>query len=308
MRVEVDADTETPVSAFLKLSRGAGARLPPRVGGGRRAERALLASSAPARAACSAGSSATRGDPVAAVRAALATHRAVRVPGTPRFSGGLVGHLAYDAVRLFEPRVPVAGPGRARLPGRPAHGLRRGGGLRQPPPLAARHLRGALRRGRRPARALRRRGGADPRAGCGCWRGRSPIGAPRRAATPAALVPRVSTRAPSRRRCGRRRRTWRPGTASRIVLSQRFDAETRLPPFEIYRALRRVNPSPYLFFVKDGRPRAGRLLPRDAHQARGRRGDAPAHRRHPPARRGRRRGRRRSRRSCAPTRRRTPST
>jgi anthranilate synthase component I len=36
------------------------------------------------------------------------------------------------------------------------------------------------------------------------------------------------------------------------VLSQRFDVESTLPPFEIYRALRRVNPSPYLFFVKDG--------------------------------------------------------
>jgi anthranilate synthase component 1 len=35
-------------------------------------------------------------------------------------------------------------------------------------------------------------------------------------------------------------------------VSQRFDAETDLSPFEIYRALRRVNPSPYLFFVKDG--------------------------------------------------------
>ncbi len=43
------------------------------------------------------------------------------------------------------------------------------------------------------------------------------------------------------------------GDCQQIVLSQRFDAETRLPPFEIYRALRRVNPSPYLFFVKDGR-------------------------------------------------------
>jgi anthranilate synthase component 1 len=45
------------------------------------------------------------------------------------------------------------------------------------------------------------------------------------------------------------------GDCQQIVVSQRFDAETDLSPFEIYRALRRVNPSPYLFFVKDG-PRA----------------------------------------------------
>jgi anthranilate synthase component 1 len=42
------------------------------------------------------------------------------------------------------------------------------------------------------------------------------------------------------------------GDCQQIVVSQRFDAETDLAPFEIYRALRRVNPSPYLFFVKDG--------------------------------------------------------
>jgi anthranilate synthase component 1 len=42
------------------------------------------------------------------------------------------------------------------------------------------------------------------------------------------------------------------GDCQQIVISQRFDAETDLPPFEIYRALRRVNPSPYLFYVQDG--------------------------------------------------------
>jgi anthranilate synthase component 1 len=42
------------------------------------------------------------------------------------------------------------------------------------------------------------------------------------------------------------------GDCQQIVLSQRFDAKVSVPPFEIYRALRRVNPSPYLFFLKDG--------------------------------------------------------
>ena len=36
------------------------------------------------------------------------------------------------------------------------------------------------------------------------------------------------------------------------VLSQRFSAETALPPLEIYRALRLLNPSPYMFFLKIG--------------------------------------------------------
>ena len=36
------------------------------------------------------------------------------------------------------------------------------------------------------------------------------------------------------------------------MLSQRFEAPFALPPFALYRALRRVNPSPYLFFLDFG--------------------------------------------------------
>ncbi|HET8733923.1 MAG TPA: anthranilate synthase component I family protein, partial [Anaeromyxobacteraceae bacterium] len=42
------------------------------------------------------------------------------------------------------------------------------------------------------------------------------------------------------------------GDCQQIVLSQRFDAEVSVPPFEVYRALRRVNPSPYLFYMQNG--------------------------------------------------------
>jgi anthranilate/para-aminobenzoate synthase component I len=56
------------------------------------------------------------GDPIGWIRRELSTHTAVRIPGTPRFSGGLVGFLAYDAVQLFEPRVPVAGPDELGFP------------------------------------------------------------------------------------------------------------------------------------------------------------------------------------------------
>jgi anthranilate synthase component 1 len=42
------------------------------------------------------------------------------------------------------------------------------------------------------------------------------------------------------------------GDCQQIVLSQRFDAEVEVAPFELYRALRRVNPSPYLFYLQDG--------------------------------------------------------
>lgn len=43
------------------------------------------------------------------------------------------------------------------------------------------------------------------------------------------------------------------GDIIQAVLSQRFNAETAVPPLEIYRALRLLNPSPYMYFLKIGR-------------------------------------------------------
>jgi anthranilate synthase component 1 len=42
------------------------------------------------------------------------------------------------------------------------------------------------------------------------------------------------------------------GDIFQVVLSQRFSVPFRLPPFSLYRALRRVNPSPFLFFLDFG--------------------------------------------------------
>jgi len=42
------------------------------------------------------------------------------------------------------------------------------------------------------------------------------------------------------------------GEIIQVVPSQSFCAETKIPPFMIYRALRLVNPSPYMFFLKLG--------------------------------------------------------
>ncbi|MBI5557328.1 MAG: anthranilate synthase component I [Deltaproteobacteria bacterium] len=42
------------------------------------------------------------------------------------------------------------------------------------------------------------------------------------------------------------------GDIIQVVLSQRFHTKTDLPPFMLYRALRHINPSPYLFYLKLG--------------------------------------------------------
>jgi len=43
------------------------------------------------------------------------------------------------------------------------------------------------------------------------------------------------------------------GEIYQAVLSQRFDATLDAPPFDVYRALRHINPSPYMFFLRMGR-------------------------------------------------------
>ena len=249
VRVEVDADTETPVSAFLKLSRGRKhAFLLESVEGGERSARFSFLGASPR--SVLRWKLGDRGDPVAAIRAALASHRAVRIPGTPRFSGGLVGHLSYDAVKLFEPRVPIARPDELGFPDvllmdfdevvafdNLRHSLHviceaRADAGDDPRALYARAVARIRARLRTLARPL-----ADRR--------------PRRRPRATSLAPRVDRRAFER--AVRRARDYiSAGDCQQIVVSQRFDAETDLPPFEIYRALRRVNPSPYLFYVQDG--------------------------------------------------------
>ena len=44
----------------------------------------------------------------------------------------------------------------------------------------------------------------------------------------------------------------RAGDAFQIVLSQRFDLELGVDPFDVYRVLRQINPSPYMFFLRQG--------------------------------------------------------
>ena len=39
------------------------------------------------------------------------------------------------------------------------------------------------------------------------------------------------------------------GDIFQVVLSQRFKAKFNLPPFELYRSLRSLNPSPFLFYL-----------------------------------------------------------
>lgn len=252
----MDADTETPVSAYLKISAGAPQSfLLESVEGGERAARFSFLGARPR--SVIRWSLGDEGDPIAAIEALLASHRAIRIEGTPRFAGGLVGHVSYDTVRLFEPRVPLTKADELGFPDvvigdfdevvafdNLRHSMHVVCEVRcdegdDPRALYARAVARIRARLRVLARPLVDRRPPPPR------------GHGARLGAPPKLVPRVS-RAAFEDAVRRAKRHVIAGDCQQLVISQRFDAESTLPPFEIYRALRRVNPSPYLFFVKDG--------------------------------------------------------
>ena len=247
--MEIEADTDTPVSAFLKLSRGESqAFLLESVEGGERSARFSFLGAGPR--------SVLRwrlgdpGSPVERIREELRSHAAVRVEGTPRFSGGLVGFLSYDAVKLFEPRVPVARPDELGFPDALFMDFDR---------LVVFDNR---RHSLHVVSEVRCGAGDDPRVLYGQALGRieatlRTLSRPLRDRRPAPgrsaarLVARTGREA-FEAAVRRGQEYIRAGDCQQVVLSQRFDAEVGVPPFDVYRALRRVNPSPYLFFLKDG--------------------------------------------------------
>jgi len=72
-------------------------------------------------------------------------------------------------------------------------------------------------------------------------------------AGPLAVTPRSNTSPDEFKRMVLRAKEYIvAGDIFQVVLSQRFEVPFALPPFALYRALRRVNPSPYLFFLDFG--------------------------------------------------------
>src|SRR5437867_4828190 len=99
---DVPADLETPVSAFLKVARGAYSFLLESVEGGERLARYSFIGTEPYRVAKTGPGFGYDGDPLRLVEDELRRFKPVAVPGLPPFHGGAVGYLAYDAVRHFE--------------------------------------------------------------------------------------------------------------------------------------------------------------------------------------------------------------
>ena len=105
---EINADLETPVSAYLKIARGPYSFLLESVEGGERQARYSFLGTEPYRVLKTGpGTEAGPIDPLQPVEQELSSYRPASVEGLPRFLGGAIGYLAYECVRYFEPRVPA---------------------------------------------------------------------------------------------------------------------------------------------------------------------------------------------------------
>ena len=261
---EVMADVETPVSAYLKiLGEGPSFLLESIEGGERLARYSFIGSEPKAILSMHEGLATLANvngeeemryeDPLEPLAALIDTYRSIEVAGLPlpRFSGGAVGYLSYEAVRAFEPRVPAA----------PGAGLDLPDGLWMLTDalLVFDHLARTIKAVAHvlvdddiPLEEMYRR--AEARV--------DELIAKLRAPQPRMPRGGVLSKIPAEER--QRPNTTRErylemvdtareyiaaGDIFQVVLSQRVDVPTEVHPFTIYRALRTINPSPYMFYL-----------------------------------------------------------
>jgi len=251
---DLPADLETPISAFLKLRNGSEAFLLESVEGGEKVGRysflgvgpflSLRAYDGRVELRGKEISEVRRGDPLAITRDLLRRYRPTGMNGLPRFYGGAVGYFAYDLVRHFE-----------RLPNRPPDDL----GLPTcylvfaDAVVVFDHVKHTIKI---VANALVDGDGgaayrqAVERVESLYARLRAPLLLPE-------LAGRVDYLQQTEMPVGdfvaaveRAKEYVRAGDIFQVVLSRRFSLEVPgVDGLDVYRALRTVNPSPYMFFL-----------------------------------------------------------
>jgi anthranilate synthase component I len=259
----VMADLLTPVSAYLKIEgQSPYAFLLESVEGGEKIARYSFLGCAPhtivrARGGevtieRADGTKETSGEQMLDVlREMMRAHRPVKVPYLPPFAGGAVGYFGYDAVRWFE-RLPADAPDDLKMD------------------TAAVMFYSSLLAFDRVRHQIQiivnvftnhttdLRGQYD--AACAeIARLEALLSAPYSEAAlsrpPRTEAPRLrsnQTKEEYEAAIGAIKEYIRAGDVFQVVYSQRFEANIATHPFQIYRALRVINPSPYMFFLKLG--------------------------------------------------------
>jgi anthranilate synthase component 1 len=268
LRTTLVADLETPVSAYLKLAAGRSGNmfLLESVEGGAQRGRYSMIGLDPDLIWRSNGSGAEinrraavdaeafvpcPGKPLDALRALLAESRIELPAGLPPMSAGVFGYLGYDMVRHME-RLPPAKPDPI---GAPEAIL-----IRPTVMVVFDSVRDEMVvvTPIRPAQgisALAAREAAQARLDAVVAALEGPLDHVAPAVDPTLLADRAvsnTSEADFLAMVARAKDYIVAGDAFQIVLSQRFTSRFDLPAFSLYRALRRVNPSPYLCFLDFG--------------------------------------------------------
>ena len=104
---EISADLETPVSAYLKTSDGSYSFLLESVEGGENVARYSFIGTNPLEV-IQTGKNTTSGkkNPLDQLRNKMEKISYAPIEGLPKFHGGAVGYLSYDSIKYFEPTVP----------------------------------------------------------------------------------------------------------------------------------------------------------------------------------------------------------
>ncbi len=261
---EILADLLTPVSAFLKIAEHSDyAVLFESVEGGEHVGRysflgkdpfLILRAVGSATVMDRAGTTTTSHEPFMSVlRRTLNEFRAPIVPGLPRFTGGAVGFLGYDAVPWFEPVVVQQAEPDDTLRDAPTAAF-----MLFDTVLAFDHVQHRMLL----IANARVTEGEDLHAlyQFACAKieflerelERSLSREERHRDRSVAIASNM-TRAEFEAavRCGKEHIL--AGDIYQVVLSQRFETTLDADPFTVYRALRHVNPSPYMFFIRMNR-------------------------------------------------------
>lgn len=258
---EIMADMDTPVTAFRKIDDGKQAFLLESIEGGEKwarysflgADAALIIRSKGRRVELVRGDQVTvqeLDDPTTLLRDELARYQPVEVPGLPRFIGGAVGFLGYDMVRHFE-QLPTDKPdtiGAWDSYFIVTNSLLIFDNVKQKIlVVATADLDNSSSREQAYADAVSRIEALVLKL-------RTPMAG-------------HSTTRPAERSVGfssnisqadfeaaveKAKEYVRAGDIIQVVLSQRMSGELTVDPFDIYRVLRTLNPSPYMFFLRCG--------------------------------------------------------
>ena len=246
----INADLETPVSAYLKVARPPYSFLLESVAGGERIGRYSFIGTEPYRVLKTGpGEEFGEVDPLTLVQAEMDQYRLIPVPGLPRFHGGGVGYLAYDTIHYFEPRVPSIPVDPLGLPESVfmfADTLLVFDHLRHDIKIVS-HVRldGDVEEAYREATSK-----IDELA----QRLSQPLELPPDLMRESSLsgesaeVKSNFTRPQYKRAVEKCMEYVYAGDVIQVVNSQRYSRETGVHPFQIYRSLRGVNPSPYMYY------------------------------------------------------------